>query len=67
MTPILIVKTANGFVLLDYSGEIPQLDLSEVKVFVELKGGYSSRHDALLSAVEDHFTPAEPEQLKAAA
>ena len=66
MTPLLIIKTANGFALMPYSGEIPQADLRELTVASSLKSAYSYGHDGLLSLVEAHFTP-QPEPSEVAA
>lgn len=57
MTPILIVKTSNGFALVKYQGDVPAVDLSELLCFGDLDDSYSYRHDGLLAAVKEHFKP----------
>ena len=64
MTPLLIVKTKAGFALVEYTGTLPVIDLSEVECFESLGGRYSS--GGVLDAVKDHFTPVEVTELKAA-
>ena len=56
MRPLLIVKTANGFAVMPYSGEIPPADLSSLTVALSLRSSYSYGKDGLLGLVEEHFT-----------
>lgn len=55
MTPILIIKTKSGFALVEYTGQLPAINLADLECFDALGGNYM--HDGLLDAVRKHFTP----------
>jgi hypothetical protein len=71
MTPLLVIKTANGFAIVKYTGELPTVDLSSLLCFGDLTDSYSYRHDGALAAIRKHFEeppqPAEPAKLEAVA
>lgn len=56
MNPLLIIKTANGFAVIEYTSDLPQVDLRTLKCFGELGDSHSWRHDGCLSAIKEHFT-----------
>lgn len=56
MTPLLIVKTKNGFVVMEFPGDIPTTALDSLMVAANLRGSYSYGKDGLLGIVEEHFT-----------
>lgn len=58
MTPLLIVKTKNGFAVMEFPGEIPPAALDSLMVAASLRGSYSYSKDGLLGIVEEHFTEA---------
>ncbi len=57
MTPLLIIKTANGFALLEYTAELPTVALPSLMCFAELDNSISYREDGALAAIKRHFTP----------
>lgn len=57
MTPLLIIKTANGFAVIEYTSELPQVDLRTLKCFSELEDTRSWERDGCLSAIKEHFKP----------
>jgi len=59
MTPLLIVKTAHGFAVAEFKGEIPVVPLTDVLCFGELENSLSYRNDGVLHAIKQHFK--EPE------
>lgn len=49
MTPLLLVKTANGFMAMPFRGELPQnVHSSEIEVATEMVGGYTYIPSGLL-------------------
>ena len=58
MTPILIIKTTNGYAVIEYSGEIPQTDLRTLNVAARIDGSY--RGDGVMELLRAHFEPPEP-------
>ncbi len=57
MTPLIIIKTANGFALVEFHGELPTVQLQSLLCFGQLDDSISYRHDGVLSAIKAHFTP----------
>lgn len=57
MKPILIIKTKNGFAVMEYEGEVPTASLDSLRVTERLESMYSYSNDGLLSIVKAHFAP----------
>lgn len=54
MTPVLIIKTANGYAVVPYMGEMPSVDMTKVQFALNLTGGY--RGPGVSDLLESHFT-----------
>lgn len=58
--PLLIVKTANGFAAVEYTGELPPVTFSNLLCFGDLEDSATWKHDGLFSAVKDYFRKTAP-------
>jgi len=62
--PILIVQTGNGFAAVEFTGELPTVEFSNLLCYGDLEDSQTWKHDGLLSMVKMHFakpTPGEKE------
>ena len=66
MKPILIVKTLNGYAVMEYSGEIPQADLQNLNVAMALdRCSWRANGASVQDIISAHFEP--PQAAKEAA
>lgn len=63
MKPILIVKTINGYVCMEYSGEIPQADLQKLHVATALdRLSWRTNDSTVQQIISAHFEPLQVAQ-----
>lgn len=67
MNPILIVKTANGYAVMEYSGDIPQANLHSMKVATDLSDmSWHQRGKTVQDILSAHFEPPQEAAKEAA-
>jgi hypothetical protein len=55
MAPLLVVKTANGYMVMPYPNQLPTVAPELVKVAQRLDDSY--RDDSVQEAIRKHFEP----------
>jgi hypothetical protein len=62
MNAMLVIKTKNGYAVAPYTGGIPADFMTDMEVATRLSHSYDK--DTVIQALERHFEPKEPTQLK---
>lgn len=58
-SPLIVIKTRNGYAFIPYIGDMPQVNLADASCFSALSGSYGSYNspDTLFGALKEYFEP----------